>query len=84
MVTLARRFADLYDTKLMARHLPAVFDGDTSLGQVYDAIVSGSRREQARVSAVLMANPLSAAEPKNCPVWTVACWCSTKLMKTYL
>lgn len=50
--TFARRFVDLYDTKLLARHLPAVFEGDTSLGQVYDAIVGGSRREQARVLAV--------------------------------
>ena len=46
---LPRRFADLYDTKLLARHLPAVFEGDTSLGQVYDGIVGGSRREQARM-----------------------------------
>jgi len=39
---------DLYDTKLLARHLPGVFEGDTSLGQVYDAVVQGSRREQVR------------------------------------
>ncbi len=48
-----RRLADLYDTKLLARHLPAVFEGDTSLGQVYGALVGGDKRQQARVCRCL-------------------------------
>ena len=48
-----RRLADLYDTKLLARHLPAVFEGDTSLGQVYSALIGGDRRRQARACCCL-------------------------------